>query len=112
MISAREINSQILKVDFETEKVDLSLGRDLKHEFLSALEGDYPFIIVDLKKVKFMDSSGLGILVMAWQAVSKRKGKIVCIEPSDSMKKLFAISKIEQFIKLYDTLDDAIKTFS
>ncbi|RAU83510.1 STAS domain-containing protein [Pontibacter arcticus] len=49
---------------------------------------------VDLSDVKFMDSSGMGVLVSLLTKFRNRGGELVLIKPSDHIRKLLIVTKL------------------
>lgn len=49
---------------------------------------------VDLSNVRFMDSSGMGILVSLLTRFRNRGGELVLIKPSDHIRKLLIVTKL------------------
>ncbi len=63
-------------------------------------------IIVDMKQVPFMDSSGLGMLISLYKFVNESQGKIVYTGLSEYILKILGFAKLD---KIFIILDD-IKT--
>ena len=53
-------------------------------------------IIVDMQKVPFMDSSGLGMLISLYKFVSENQGKIVYTGLSDYIMKIIGFAKLDK----------------
>lgn len=49
-------------------------------------------ILIDLKKVNFMDSSGLGALVLALKMVREKGGRLFLMSLNDQVKMLFELT--------------------
>lgn len=49
---------------------------------------------VDLSNVRFMDSSGMGVLVSLLTKFRNRGGELVLIKPSDHIRKLLIVTKL------------------
>ncbi|MFW5799927.1 MAG: STAS domain-containing protein [Spirochaetota bacterium] len=84
---------------------------DLFKEYTDLIkENKYKFIF-DLTDVKFMDSSGLGTIIMGASHVMKHEEKIrICLDPSnETVKDLFKVVKVDYAVDYYKNIDDAIK---
>lgn len=72
-------------------------------ERLDALgAGDAPRVAVDLSDVPFMDSSSLGVLVVALKRLRERGGALALVGVSGSPKKVLSITGIDRVIPVFD----------
>jgi len=68
-------------------------------------------IVVNLSKVKFMNSSGLGMLIGALTTMRKAGGDLRIANATDKIQSLLVITKLITVFKHYKSLDAAIKSF-
>ena len=82
---------------------------DLLHKLI---EDDKKQIVIDLSGVKFMNSSGLGMLIGGLTTVKKSNGqlKLACV--TEKIESLLIITKLITIFESFDTVDDAVKSFS
>lgn len=76
---------------------DLIAGADTQHlmeEVDQLQEGSNLLCAVDLSNVRFMDSSGMGVLVSLLTKFRNRGGELVLIKPSDHIRKLLIVTKL------------------
>ena len=71
-------NITIVQLDGE---IDVTKAPKLKKLFQETIESGKNRILVDLEKVEFIDSSGLGILVVAFKLAKAKKGALVFANP-------------------------------
>ncbi|MEJ2544506.1 MAG: STAS domain-containing protein [Calditrichaceae bacterium] len=65
-------------------------------------------IIIDLEKVEWMNSSGLGILIGAIQTLKNNDGTLCLINVSDRIKELLKITKLINVFDIKPDLESAI----
>lgn len=65
-------------------------------------------LVFNLKNLRFMDSSGLGILIGRYKAVSATGGKTSIASPAQSTERLINLAGINKIIPVYKTLDEAV----
>ena len=65
--------------------------------------------IVDLTMVVFIDSSGIGTLVRAYQAITPKSGKVILAGCNSNIRKIFRLIGLQQFFTITDTLDQALE---
>jgi anti-sigma B factor antagonist len=68
-------------------------------------------IIVDLSEVKFMNSSGLGMLISGLTTMKKEGGNLKLANVTDKIHSLLLITKLVTIFESYDSLDEAIKSY-
>lgn len=65
-------------------------------------------IIFDLSGIKFMDSSGIGVLMGRYRNVMILGGNVGLYGVEEQLDKLLSISGIYKIMKNYDSIDEAI----
>jgi anti-sigma B factor antagonist len=65
---------------------------------------DVPRVVVDLREVTFLDSSGLGALI----ACQKRVGSLTVVVSQPRIAKLFDITGLREVIRTSDSLAEAL----
>jgi len=68
-------------------------------------------IILDLKNVNYVDSSGLGAIFDSYKQVVEKKGILRILSPKIDVKRVLDITKISKKINIYDNVEDAIQSF-
>lgn len=69
-------------------------------------------IIVDLKKVEWMNSSGLGILIGAITTLKNNGGALSLVNISERIQNLLKITKLENVFSIHADIDTAIASMS
>ena len=65
-------------------------------------------LVLDMKGVKFMDSSGIGMIIGRYKTVSALGGTLSIACPSKEADRILSISGIYRIINSYGTVEDAI----
>jgi len=82
-------------------------------EFQSIIrDSDEPITIVNLTKVPFMDSAGLGALMGVHTSCQKLGRKYAVVGASDRVRTLFGVAGIAKILVTYDTVEDAKKALT
>ncbi len=82
---------------------------ELLHKFID--EGKKN-IIIDLAEVKFMNSSGLGMLISGLTTMKKENGQLKLARTTDKIESLLVITKLVTIFESFETVDEAVKSFS
>ncbi|MFQ6115765.1 MAG: STAS domain-containing protein [bacterium] len=92
-------------------EVDLYSSPKLRKKLIEFTETQTLAILVDLSKVKYMDSSGVATLVEALQKVGKYGGRLKIAKLQTAVKEVFELSRLDKVFDIYETVDDALKAF-
>jgi len=66
-------------------------------------------IIIDMKSVEHINSSGLGILIASLNAVRQADGNLKIANASSRVLDLLKITKLNQIFEPYKSVDEAVK---
>jgi anti-sigma B factor antagonist len=92
-------------------EVDLYSSPKLRKVLLDLTKSEHKAILVDLNKVKYMDSSGIATLVEALQQVGKYHGKLKLTNLREAVKDVFELSRLDKVFDIYQNKEDALKSF-
>ena len=79
----------------------------LKSELVLFNAEGFNSIILDLKEVQFVDSSGLSSILVAHRLCKEAGGTFVLCNLSDAVKKLIKISQLEGILNIFPTTSEA-----
>jgi len=68
-------------------------------------------VVVDLSKVNFMNSSGLGILITSLTSLRNAGGDLKICGASDRIESLLMVTKLITVFKHFRTLDEAVAAY-
>lgn len=110
-ISTRE-NGGIIVVDL-AGRIALGETSATLHEKLRALVNDgNNRILINLKDVTTLDSSGLGTLVAGYTTVEKNNGEMKLVNLTDRVSELMTITKLYTVFEIFDDETTAVKSFA
>ncbi|KUG26202.1 hypothetical protein ASZ90_003959 [hydrocarbon metagenome] len=81
---------------------------DLLHKFLD--EGKKN-IVIDLASVKFMNSSGLGMLISGFTTIKNGGGSLKLANATEKINSLLVITKLITIFENFESVEDAVKSF-
>ncbi len=97
---------QVVEVEGD---LDFHSSPNLRQTLNQLTDKKTPKIVVNLKKVGYMDSSGIATFVEALQKSKKYQGKLVLAEMAPAVRSVFEIAKLDSIFLLADTLQDGFK---
>lgn len=85
---------------------------EFSNEIKKLLADNKKNIIIDLGQVKFMNSSGLGMLISALTTVKKENGNLKLANITDKIESLLMITKLITIFETYQSVDEAVESLS
>jgi anti-sigma B factor antagonist len=78
----------------------------LKSHINSLLDRSLRHIALNLSKVTYLDSGALNVLIYAHNALKKRDGMLVLIQPNEYVKDVLEVVGLDRLVKIYPTDED------
>ncbi|MBN2644106.1 MAG: STAS domain-containing protein [Desulfuromonadaceae bacterium] len=100
-----------ISVSIEEERLDAHNSNELKAQLLNLFEEGKINIIIDLKSVRFIDSSGLGALVSGFKNASSRNGGVKLCGLQPQVKSMFELTRLHRVFEIFPGIDEALATF-
>ncbi|MBZ5538144.1 MAG: STAS domain-containing protein [Acidobacteriia bacterium] len=69
-------------------------------------------ILVDMSKVPFVDSTGIGFLVSSQAGVSKEGGFFKLLNPNPRVREVLKITRLDKVFEVFDDEETALASFS
>jgi len=88
-------------------RFDFSARREFKETIDRAQEGEARRLILDLGGLTFIDSSALGMLVVAHQNIKLKQGQICLVNPQSYVRQILDLANVPKMIPVYDTIEQA-----
>jgi len=76
---------------------------DLKTVFQTSINNNMGNVLLDLSRVAWMDSSGLGVLVSGHTSLAREGGRMAILNATKKINELFIITKL---ITIFETFTD------
>ncbi len=83
----------------------------LRDKVTDLLELDERKILLNLEKVSYMDSAGIGELVACYKRAKERDGTVKLLNPSGKVYDLLQLTKLEEVFETYKDEGEALGSF-
>jgi anti-sigma B factor antagonist len=109
-VISRQVDSvRVVKV---TGRLDPGDGPDQLSEIvIKFVDDDQIHFLLDLRSVTYISSTGVGSIIKCYRAVLKKKGQVKLLSPSQSVKNILAISKLDGVFEIFSDEKEAIASF-
>jgi len=91
-------------------EIDVYTAPVLRERLAALHEAGHHDIVVDLRAVRFMDSTGLGVLVGVLKRVRLAGGSLALVIDDERILKVFRITALTQIFEIHATLPQALAT--
>jgi len=110
VISRKTGPVRVIKV---TGRLDPADGADQLFEMIQGfIEQDEVDFLIDLRSVTYISSTGVGSLIKCYRSVLKMKGHVKLLSPSQSVRNILAISKLDGVFEIYSNENEALASFA
>lgn len=91
-----------------TGEVDVYTAPTLREKLSSLVDAGHIDLVVNLTEVRFMDSTGLGLLVGVLKRLRGLDGRLQLVIDSERLLKVFRITALTQVFTIVETVDEAL----
>ncbi|MEA5596788.1 STAS domain-containing protein [Rivularia sp. UHCC 0363] len=95
-----------IKVVQPSGVLDATISQDFREQVIKTLESKPKIVLVDLKDITFMDSSGLGALVLAFKTLRAADTKLVLCSINEQIKILFELTGMDKVFEIFSNQDE------
>jgi anti-sigma B factor antagonist len=83
------------------------------HDYIKGLIKDgIKKVVVDLKGVKWMNSSGLGVLMASHSSLQSAGGDLRLSNVTEKVESLFMVTKLVKIFKSFETTERAVASYT
>lgn len=93
-IEVEAVGDDLVVVEVQGD-IDLSEAGELRAVLNDAASGPHRSVIVDLSGVRFIGSTGMGVLVEVHHRLADAGRRLVVHEPSDKIRRAFEIAGVD-----------------
>ncbi|MCE2983196.1 MAG: anti-sigma factor antagonist [Parachlamydia sp.] len=95
------------------ENLDAKNATNFKKNVLNLLQsGQTVQVILDLTYLRFIDSSGLGVLLSLQRILNKQGGILKLVHLNKPVQSMFEIVSMHRIFEIFQNVDDAVQSFT
>ena len=107
-----ERRDNIVIFTVKNTNLDSSISAQFKAEILIVAQPNIKALAIDLTDVEYVDSSGLGAILLAHRQLIDHEIPVLLIGVQQPVRKMLSISHLEQIFHYFDNVDDAVKNYN
>jgi len=99
MIKIKKDNKSLI-ITIMVKQIDISNMMKLKEKIIEKLDFTFSDIIFDLKKVEYIDSSGIGLIVDLYNKIRNKDKNLILKNVSADIKEILGMVNLTRFLKI------------
>jgi len=111
MLKSQNINNIVVVSFSDTTRFNAMIAEPVKESLLEYFQKPNVWLILDLKGIQFIDSSGFGVFLSAMKAANNNKGKFKICNVGREVMELFKLLQLHNVFEIYHNLDECVKSF-
>lgn len=103
-----KVQDDVLVLKFEGDLIGENHGPELISIANDSLNDNINDCIIDISEVRYINSSGIGVLITLLTKFRNKEGEVILVKPSKSVEKLLLITKLSSIFQVAGTAEEAI----
>jgi len=105
----QEIKSHALILRISGDLIGEETGTQLMEAVNEAVSHKVMTCVVDISQLRYINSSGIGVLITILTKFRNKGGEVYLMKPSENVKKLLAITKLNAIFHVVQHEDEVLK---
>jgi len=107
-----EKNNKIDIISFSVNKINALITDEIRDGITKVFNNPNSKVIIDLKSVEYIDSSGFGCFLSLMRAARNNYGVLKFVNLQANVKELFQTLHLHTIFQIYDDIDTCIQSFN
>ncbi|MEQ6121963.1 STAS domain-containing protein [Reichenbachiella sp. MALMAid0571] len=100
--------NNIMIIKFSGDLIGEENGPEIIEAVNNEIMNGVKLCAVDISEVRYINSSGIGVLITILTKFRNKDGEVVLINPSDHVKKLLVITKLNAIFTIVQSMEEAV----
>jgi anti-sigma B factor antagonist len=105
---AQETKSNSLILRISGDLIGEDNGTQLIEAVNNAISHNVLLCIIDITELRYINSSGIGVLITVLTKFRNKGGEVYLLKPSEGVKKLLIITKLNSIFTIVESEEEAI----
>jgi len=88
--------------------LDVYTAPRLKEAIAESVDRGGKLVAVDLSEVRFLDSTGLAVIVGGMKRVKENDGSLVLVAPNDQIRRILTITDLIKILQVRDSIESVV----
>jgi anti-sigma B factor antagonist len=105
-----DTRGEVAVVELLGEELDATTVGDFKRDIAPVLE-THRQLVCDLSRLRFMDSSGLGVFISCLRKLNAKGGDVKLCGMASQVRAVFELTRMHRIFDIYGTTEEAVRAF-
>ncbi len=110
MITIKKTGS-IDTVTFNVNKIDALISEEIRESIMKSFDNPQAKVIIDLKGVQYIDSSGFGCFLSIMKGARNNYGTLKFANPEPRIMETFRTLHLQTVFQIYNDIESCIESF-
>ncbi len=110
-VTTRKVNDTVAAIEIDDKLMSDEHNKMLLTAVADLLQENVAHIVLDLTKLKRINSSGLGSMISAYTSAVNRNAIIKIGGINHFVQNVLNITKLNEVFEIFSSVDDAVKSF-
>jgi len=97
-------------ITFTVDRINALIADDLRSEIGKVFENANSKVIIDLKGVQYIDSTGFGCFLSVMRSARNNYGILRFANPEPDVMKVFRTLNLHTLFEIYDNVDECLRS--
>lgn len=103
-----EVNNETLIIRLDGDLIGENDGTGVLSIATDAIQNKVMKCVIDISKLRYINSSGIGVLITILTKFRNKGGEVFLLKPSESVQKLLVITKLNAIFQIAKTEEEAL----
>jgi anti-sigma B factor antagonist len=104
-----EINNKVLILRLQGDLIGENNGPAIIQQVNDGIQQEATTCIVDISGLRYINSSGIGVLITILTKYRNKGGEVYLMKPSESVQKLLVITKLNAIFQIVQSEEEVLK---
>lgn len=109
MTYSQEVSDNILKLNFSGDLIGENNGPELVELANDVLSKGTNYCLLDISDVRYINSSGIGVLITLLTKFRNKSGDLYLVNPSEHVNKLLIMTKLQAIFNIAATEEEVLQ---
>lgn len=101
----KAIYKEAIIITLEGDLIGENVGPDILEVVNHGIEDKLKKIILDLEGIRYMNSSGIGVLITVHSKMKNIGGEVILVNPNEQITKVLDLTKLTQVFTIVDSIE-------